>query len=62
MARFETVKARQGRGSPDGVALTESLLGFLAEYLPDYMQLSHRIAALMMIDQLGLEDASKILE
>ena len=58
---FDTIAARQANTSHDGVVLTESLLGFLAAYLPDHMSLSHRIAALMIIDQLGMEHAQMIL-
>ena len=58
---LQTIAKRQAARSDDGVALTEALLGFLASYLPDHLGLSERIAALMIIDQLGPDDAAKIL-
>ncbi len=58
---MDAIASRQALHSEDGVALTEALLGFLGDYMPHFLGLSQRTAALMMIDQLGLEDAKKIL-
>ena len=60
-ALFERLHARQAGASDEGVALTDSLLGFLAEYIPDHFQLGKRIGASMIVDQLGDVDARMIL-
>ena len=58
---FETLKARQGRSSSQGMALTESLLGFLSAYMPSHDALANHLSALLMMSQLGKADARKLL-
>ena len=59
---FDLVKSRQGHRSDQGVALTRTLIGFLSAYMPSHEALGRRISALMMMDQLGEDDARKLLD
>lgn len=58
---YARLRQRQAGHSQAGVALTNTLLGFLADYLPDHGQLGKRIGASMIVDQLGLKYAAMVL-
>ncbi len=58
---FEKIKQRQAGYSEDGVALTDTLMKFLADYLPHVPGFSDRLSTVLMINQLGLESASYII-
>ncbi len=58
---FRLVQTRQAESSEDGIVLTEALMGFLGDYLPNLPGLADRLSARLMIHQLGEEQASKIL-
>lgn len=61
-ALYEAIQQRQAGASEEGVILTEALMGFLGDYMPHLPGLAHRLSAAMIIDQLGLEHASFILD
>ena len=58
---FEKIKQRQTGYSKDGVALTNTLMKFLADYLPHVPGFSDRLSTVLIINQLGLESASCII-
>lgn len=58
---FETIKRRQAAPSQPGQQLTEALLSFLEDYLPRVPGIHKALPTVLMIDQLGKEDAAKIL-
>ncbi len=61
-ALFELIAARQAGESEAGKALTETLLKFLGDYLPQHGNVSDRISASMIVDQLGTERAGMVLD
>lgn len=61
-ALYDAIQKRQAGPSEAGVVLTEALMGFLGDYMPHLPGLAHRLSAAMIIDQLGLEQASYILD
>ena len=61
-ALFEMIQQRQAGPSDEGVVLTEALMGFLGDYMPHLPGLAHRLSAAMIINQLGMEHASFILD
>ena len=58
---FEKIKQQQAGHSKDAVVLTETLMKFLADYLPHFPGFANRLSTALMINQLGLEDASLII-
>ncbi|GEM_PF-744518 len=60
-ALFALIQKRQAGYSHDGVALTESLMQFFADYLPHFPGFAHRVSTVMVINQIGLENASYII-
>jgi hypothetical protein len=58
---FEAIKRRQAAASQAGTELTEALLRFLEDYLPRLPGINKALPAVLMVDQLGKEEASKIL-
>lgn len=61
-ALFDALQYRQAGASEEGVILTDALMGFLGDYMPHLPGLEHRISAAMIIQQLGLDHASFILD
>ena len=59
---YEKIQKRQAGSSEDGKILTEALMGFLGGYLPDVPGFAHRLSAAMIISQIGLTNASYILD
>ncbi len=58
---FQVILARQGRGSPAGVALTEAVAEFLKGYLPAGGGLREHLPYTLIADQLGAR-ATEILD
>ena len=58
---YALIAKRQVGHSEAGVILTESLMGFLNDYLPDFPGFSEHISTAMIVNQLGVEQASKII-
>lgn len=58
---FAAIKRRQAAASQAGKELTEALLRFLEDYLPRLPGIDRALPAVLMIDQLGEEDAAMIL-
>ena len=58
---YALIQKRQALPSEDGTVLTEALMGFLVDYLPDIPGIANRLSAEMIISQIGLEQAKKIL-
>lgn len=58
---FEAIKRRQAAASQPGKELTEALLRFLEDYLPRLPGINEALPTVLMINQLGKEDAAKIL-
>ncbi|SRR5713226_141483 len=58
---FAAIKRRQAAASQPGTELTEALLRFLQDYLPRLPGINEALPTVLMIDQLGKEDAGKIL-
>lgn len=50
---FRIVLQRQGRGSPNGVALTEAVAGFLKSYLPPVLGLRDHLPYTLIADLMG---------
>ena len=61
-ALFDIIQERQTGPSEEGKILTEALLGFLDDYLPHAPGLADRVSAALMIGQLGLKNASHLLD
>lgn len=59
---YQEIQKRQAEASDDGLKLTEALMGFLGDYLPDVPGFAHRLSAAMIISQIGLTHASYILD
>ncbi len=49
---FDTILKRQSGKSPDGVALTEAVMGFLADYLPKICSLNKYVPIVLIADLL----------
>ncbi len=59
---YEAIQKGQAEASEDGLKLTEALMGFLGDYLPDIPGIAHRLSAAMIISQIGITHASYILD
>lgn len=58
---FLAIQSRQAGTSEQGKVLTETLMSFLCDYLPDHFQLDKSIAAGLIQSQLGLKHAAMLL-
>ncbi len=58
---YEQIERRQAGYSEEGVMLTDTLMKFLANYLPHVPGFSNRLSTVLMINQLGMESASCII-
>ena len=58
---YALIQKRQAGHSKAGVVLTESLMGFLNDYLPRFPGFSERLSTALIVNQLGMEQASKII-
>lgn len=58
---FTLVQSRQAASSEEAVILTESLMGFFADYLPHLPGFANRLSTALIISQLGMEQASLII-
>lgn len=58
---YEQIKQRQAGYSEEGIVLTDTLMKFLADYLPHVPGFADRLSTVLMINQLGLESASHII-
>ncbi|MGR9116317.1 MAG: oxygenase MpaB family protein, partial [Gammaproteobacteria bacterium] len=61
-ALFKSIQQRQAGTSEEGKTLTEALMGFLDDYLPYTPGIAHRLSAALMIGQLGIQNASYLLD
>lgn len=59
---YEAIQARQAGASEDGKVLTEALMGFLGDYLPNIPGLAHRLSASLIISQIGPTHAAYLLD
>ncbi|MGZ8190126.1 MAG: oxygenase MpaB family protein [Methylococcaceae bacterium] len=59
---YEKIQERQAGACEEGPILTEALMGFLGDYLPHVPGFAHRLSAAMIISQIGLTNASYILD
>jgi hypothetical protein len=60
-ALFAMIQKRQAESSENGIALTRALMGFFDDYLPHIPGIANRLSATLMIQQLGLNQAEKII-
>ncbi len=60
-ALFAMIQKRQAETSENGIALTRALIGFLDDYLPHIPGIANRLSATLIIQQLGYDQASKII-
>ena len=58
---YALILKRQAGHSEAGVILTESLMSFLNDYLPNFPGFSERLSTALIVNQLGMEQASKII-
>ncbi len=58
---YRLIQKDQAGSSDNGIALTQALIGVLDDYLPHIPGIANRLAATLMIHQLGLDQASKII-
>jgi hypothetical protein len=58
---YTLIQKRQALPSEEGTVLTEALMGFLGDYLPHIPGIAHRLSASLIISQIGLDQAKKIL-
>lgn len=58
---YALIQKRQAGHSEAGVIMTESLMGFLNDYLPQFPGFSTRLSTALIVSQMGLEQASKII-
>ncbi len=61
-ALFATIQQRQAGQSEEGMILTDALMDFLADYLPDAPSVAHRLSAALIISQLGPKHAAFLLD
>ncbi|MBS3954599.1 MAG: DUF2236 domain-containing protein [Methylomicrobium sp.] len=61
-ALFDAIHSRQAAASEEGAVLTSALIGFLGDYLPDVPGFAHRLSAAMIISQIGMTNASFLLD
>ncbi|WP_419600560.1 oxygenase MpaB family protein, partial [Thiolapillus sp.] len=61
-ALFATIQQRQAGQSEEGMILTDALMDFLADYLPDAPGVAHRLSAALIISQLGPKHAAFLLD
>ena len=59
---YQEIQKKQAGTSEDGVILTEALMGFLGDYLPHVPGFAHRLSAAMIISQIGLTNATYLLD
>ena len=60
-ALFANIQLRQAGASQEGEILTEALMGFLGDYLPHTPEFAQRLTAVLIISQLGLKNATYLL-
>jgi len=58
---YAMIQKSQASYSESGVVLTESLMGFLNEYLPPFPGFSEHLSTALIVSQLGKEQATKII-